>query len=57
MKIISKAQQRLLEVHCLAEKIIDEIERTPTHNDIEPMKVSQDYILAQACAILDIALA
>ena len=49
-------KQSLLDIHCLAENIIDEIEKTPTHNKIEPTKVSQDFILEKAGEILDLAL-
>ena len=48
-------RQRLGDIHCYAEKIIDEIEGT-SHNKHTPHRASEDYILKQAIAILDIAL-
>ena len=52
---LSLAKQKLLEIHCLAEKIIDEIEM-PRKNKHTPLRVSDDYVMKQACEILDIAL-
>lgn len=53
---ISVDKQRLDEIHCLAENIIDECEHTHNHNDFDNTKISQDYILNEAIKILDIAL-
>ena len=48
-------RQRLNEIHCLAEKIVDEIEGV-SHNEHTPHRASEDYIMKQAIKILDIAL-
>lgn len=48
--------QKLLEIHRLAERIIDEIENSNTHFVFDKNKVNIDYILKTATKILDYAL-